>query len=156
MKYTEIQGWDFIKLKWFVGKQKRIIYLKKHLQYLTNISPFDYSRPIKTQLIIRLKAIDAFMSSTFWLIHEVNDLQEKELLFQNLLNTIIKAKYDLIETPSQNWFDDSKLLKSNLIGNDTMSSFQDTVTVLTYLKNYKEEFELFLQNSNKIWIEVTS
>jgi hypothetical protein len=156
MNYSEIAGWKYIKLRWFVSKTKRILYLKSHLKFLSNISTFDYSRPITNQLIMRLKAIDAFTSSTFWLIHEVEDRQEKQMLFEDLFITINKAKNELIEIPIKQWFDANQLLKSELTGQEIMSAYKDSVTVLAYLRGYKEQFDTFVQNKNKIWLETIS
>lgn len=157
-KKFEIKGWKFIKLKYFVSKTKRIDFLINHLNFLSKkiLIPFSNKYPVKNQLKIRLEAMDAYISTSFWLISETSDYNNKKFHFDELIQFIKEAKQNLIQFPAQNWFDDNQLLKSELVGKEFMSTYEDSVSVLSYLTTYTEHFELFIQNPNKLWLEVVS
>lgn len=71
-----------------------------------------------------------------------------------MFDLIAESKINLIEYPTQNWFDDTKLLKKELLDNHIMSSFVDSTTILSLLAGYSKYFNSLLLKKDEIWLEL--
>lgn len=154
----EIEGWEYLKLRYFVRKSTRINFLSNHLIYLQRfiLNQFDLSNSVKSQLEDKLKAVDGFISTSFWLIKVEKGNEKKRDIFENMFELIAESKINLIEYPTQNWFNESKMLKKELLENHIMSSFVDSATILSLLDGYSKYFNSLLLKKDEIWLELYS
>lgn len=159
MKNTyEIQGYRFFKLKYLTNKSIRIKYLKEHLVFLseTYLNSFDYSKSLLIQLQNKFNAVDASISTYFWLIEDFDSVENKIWGLEKIMELILYSKQNFIEFPSQHWFDnlDNKVLLKKEFSKDIFSAMTSGIEIQILLIENQKFYDSFLIKKNEMITEI--